>query len=106
ARLETVRFASLVRIAREAVEPVRQDHTEGVPAISPRLADPAALEDDMVEPALGELVAVRQPRMAGTDHDRGDPLGSLDHETLLRDGLVTSQAPADPARFRRLHHCT
>ena len=55
ARLEAVGLGPLVGEPGEAVEPVGQDHARGVPATSPGLPDPAALEDDVVEPALGEL---------------------------------------------------
>ena len=57
---EAVGIVAGIGPAREPHGPVRGDEAEAVPAIPPRLADPAPLQDDVVDPQARELVADRQ----------------------------------------------
>ena len=67
---EAVGVVAGVGPARESHRPVRGDEAEAVPAVSPRLADPAALQDEMVDPQARELVADRESgRPAAHDED-------------------------------------
>ncbi len=70
----------------QAIEPVelgRREQPQGIPAVTPDVADPrGAIEDDVVDAAPFQMVADREPGLPGADH--GDPvsLGRL----RLRDG--------------------
>lgn len=57
---EAVGIVARVGPTREAHGPVRGDEAEAVPAIPPRLADPAALQDDVADPEAHELMAGRK----------------------------------------------
>ena len=59
---EAVGVVAGVGPSREPHGPVRGDEAEAVPAIPPRLADPAALQDDVVDPQARELMADRTGR--------------------------------------------
>src|SRR5262249_58061230 len=70
---ERVRLGTVVLVAGEEVQRVRADDAERAPAPrSPRVAQCAALEHDMLDAALRELVARGEPGLAGSDHDCGD----------------------------------
>ena len=71
---EAVGVVAGVGPAREPHGPVRGDEAEAVPAIPPRLADPAALQDDVVDPQARELVADRQAGGPATHHQDVDTL--------------------------------
>ena len=64
---EPVRIEPVVGAARQLHGPVRGHEAEAVPAVSPRLADPAPLEDGVLDAEYGELVADREPRLAAAD---------------------------------------
>ena len=67
---EPIRIITAVTAARQPHSPVGDDQAETVPAIAPRLAHPAALEDNVFDPRMRELVADREPRLTGADdHD-------------------------------------
>jgi hypothetical protein len=66
---EPVRIGSVIGRAGELHGPVRGDDAEAVPAVAPCLRDPSALEDEVLDAALGELVAGRKPRLARADDD-------------------------------------
>jgi hypothetical protein len=54
--------------------PVRRDQTEAVPAVTPSLSHPRPLNDDVLNPESGELMADRQARLPAPDHRDPDPL--------------------------------
>src|SRR5713226_3557795 len=64
---ESVRIISAVVAARQLDRPVGDDKAEAVPAPTPCLADPAPLENDVVNALNSELVAERQPRLSSAD---------------------------------------
>ena len=66
---EPVRIVAVVGAARKPHGPVRSHETEAVPASAPRFADAPALEHDVVDARLRQLVARRQARLARTDDD-------------------------------------
>jgi hypothetical protein len=75
ARREGLGLGPCVREAGQVQRPVRRVEDEAVPPLgAPRLADPATLQHDVRDPSLGEVVARRQSRLAGADHDRVDRL--------------------------------
>ena len=57
---EAVGISARVLPSREPHAPVRRDEAEAVPPIPPRLADPGALQHDVLDPAGRELAADRQ----------------------------------------------
>jgi hypothetical protein len=68
AQHEAVGVVAVVAVARERHAPVRRHEAEAVPAVPPRLADPAALEHDVVDARLRELVADGEPGLTGSHH--------------------------------------
>ena len=72
---EAVGVAAVVGMAGELDEPVRSDQTEAVPAPPPALPHPVPLEHDMVDALVRELMADREPCLAGADNDDLDPIG-------------------------------
>ena len=70
---EAVDVSSGVGPAGQAAHPVRGQQAQGVPAFAaPPLGDPAALEHDVVDAAVGEAAADRQAGLAGADDDGVD----------------------------------
>jgi hypothetical protein len=57
---EAVGIGARILPSREPYGPVRGDEAEAIPPIAPRLADPAALQHDVLDPSGGELAADRQ----------------------------------------------
>src|SRR5262249_52341118 len=73
-----------VAVAREAAQPTRGQEPQRVPPFgTPGVGHLAALEDDMIDRASGQVVAHRQAGMTGADDDGSD---SLSH----RRGQLTS----------------
>ena len=71
-RPEAVRIVALVAVTRQPALPVRREQRERIPALgAPGVGDLAALEDDMVDRALGEPPAHGQPGLARADDDGG-----------------------------------
>ena len=69
-RQEAVRVRALVAPAGQPRHPVRRQQVQGVPALgAPALADPAAVEDDVVATGGGEQAAHGQAGVAGADDD-------------------------------------
>ena len=65
-----VGIVAVIAEARQAALPVGRQQAKRVPAFgAPRIGHLAALDDDMLDRALGEAAAHRQPSMAGADHD-------------------------------------
>jgi len=65
-----VRIVALVAMAGQPALPVRREQGERIPALgAPGVGDLAALEDDVVERALGEPPAHGQPGLARADDD-------------------------------------
>jgi hypothetical protein len=83
ARHESVRVGSVVVAVRELHGPVRRHEAEAVPAVAPRLSDPAALQDDMLDAGLRQLAARREARLACADDDNGDR--RLGHARIFSD---------------------
>jgi hypothetical protein len=87
-----VGVAAVVSMARQAAHPVRRQQAQRLPALgAPRVGDLAALDDDMVDRALRQRVAHRQPAVAAADDDDVDrkrPAGDASHD--LQDVTVTS----------------
>ena len=75
-------------VAGRAVQPER------VPAVPPVVADPlVGVEDHEGQPALGEVVAGRQARLAGADDDRVDLFVSVvRHRLTCRSARPGSEA--------------
>ena len=72
-RHEAVGIGALVAIAGQPALPVRRQQPQRVPALAPPgVGDLAALEHHVIDRALGEAAARRQPGVAGADDDRGD----------------------------------
>jgi hypothetical protein len=71
---EAVGIGARVLPCREPNGPVRRDETEAVPPIAPRLADPAALQDDVVDPQARELMADRKAGGPAPHHQDVDVL--------------------------------
>jgi hypothetical protein len=69
-RVEAVRVGTARGRTREARHGACGVQPEGAPAVlPPGLADPALLDDDVLEPALQQRPAGGQPGVAGSDHD-------------------------------------
>src|ERR1700758_2542279 len=75
---EPVGVLAGVRAARQLHRPVRRNQAEAVPAITPRLADPASVEHDVLDPEPRQLVADGEPGLARPDHDYADALHHRD----------------------------
>ena len=90
ARQESVRVGAVVGEPRELQAPVRRDEAEAVPAVTPRLTDTAALEDEMVDPKCRQLVADGEPCLAAADDGDADVLGPR-HGRSLRPELASAQ---------------
>ena len=72
-RHEAVGVVAVVAPAGQPGLPVRREQAERVPALGPpRVRHLTALEDHVVDRALGEAATHRQPGVAGPDDDRGD----------------------------------
>lgn len=70
---EPVGVRAGVAVVRQAREPAGAEESEEVPALAaPALRGPAAFEDDVVLPGLGQLAGQRETCLAGTDDDRAD----------------------------------
>jgi hypothetical protein len=65
---EPVRVITLVLEAGQLNGPVGRHETEAVPACVPRPADPAALQDHVIDPGSRQLVAQGEPGLPGSDH--------------------------------------
>ena len=74
-RHEAVRIIARVAAARELHRPVRKHETETVPASPPGLADPTALQYDVVDRCTTKLVAQRESGLASTNHHEVNGLG-------------------------------
>src|SRR2546428_12735481 len=55
---EAVGVIAVVGMAGQLHRPVRRNQAEAVPPVAPGLSDPPLLETDMLDVALGQLVAV------------------------------------------------
>ena|SRR5438132_13334034 len=64
---ESIGIISAVPAARQLDRPVRDDEAEAVPAPTPGLANPAPLENDVVNTSGRELVTQRKPSLPSTD---------------------------------------
>ena len=81
-----VRVVALIVESGQPALPVGGQQAERIPALgAPRVGHRAALEDDMVDGALGQAAAHGEPRLAGADDDGGD----LANWTGPKCGLVT-----------------
>jgi len=60
-------------VTRELDGPVRCHQAEAVPAVPPCLADPTALEDDVLDTRVRELMAHAQTCLTASDDDNVDP---------------------------------
>ena len=89
---EAVGVVARVDPAREPHGPVRGDEAEAVPAIPPRLADPAALQDDVVDAQARELMADRQA---------GGPASDDQDVDMLHGRSVRAPAPGTSRRARQ-----
>ena len=68
-----VGIRAVVAIAGQPALPVRREQPQRVPALAaPGVRDLAALEHDVIDRALGEAAARREPGVAGADDDRRD----------------------------------
>src|SRR5262249_42769148 len=65
---EPARVVAFVVPAGQLHRPIGDHQAEAVPPPTPRLTDPAAVEPDMLDACLGQLVAQRQPRLTCADH--------------------------------------
>jgi hypothetical protein len=60
-------------LAKHGVHPPRVVQPQGIPAlVAPALANPAPLQNQMLDPALGERGAGRKPSWSGAYHRAGD----------------------------------
>ena len=72
-RHEAVGIGAVVAIAGQAALPVRRQQPQRVPALAaPGVRHLAALEHDVIDRALAEAAARRQPGVPGADDDRRD----------------------------------
>ena len=71
---EAVEVIAVVGMAGQLHRPVRGDQAEALPPVAPGLSDPPLLENDVLDAELGQLVADRQARLAGADHNQPDGL--------------------------------
>ena len=104
-RHEAVGIVAVVAEAGQPALPVRREQAQRVPALGPpRVGDLAALEHHVVDRALGEAAAHRQPGVAGADDDgrgahaaapcsRGERLSCTSTVTLV--GLVMMSYTAE-----------
>src|SRR5690606_34747800 len=76
ARHVAIRIGAVILGARHTEIPVRRDERERVPAfIAPGVSGlRRAFEDDMLPPALRQVIAERQPRLPAADDDGFDVL--------------------------------
>src|ERR1700674_4959418 len=68
-RHEAVGIIAAGAAARPLDRPVGNEETEAVPAPPPGLADPAPLENDVVNTPGRELVTQRKPSLSSADYD-------------------------------------
>ena len=66
---EPVRIVARVCAAGKTNRPVRGDEAERVPASTPGLADPSALQNDVVHAGSRQLMAHGETGLPGADHD-------------------------------------
>src|SRR5438270_362765 len=71
---EAVGIIAVVGMPGQLHRPVRGDQAEALPPVAPGLSDPSLLENDVLDAELGQLVADRQARLAGADHNQPDGL--------------------------------
>src|SRR5262249_23945935 len=84
-----VGIGAVVAVTGQPALPVRRQQPQRVPALAPPgIRDLAALEDDVIDRALGEAPAGRQSRMAGADDDRRDLFSSAHDERVLSMALA------------------
>ena len=67
-RHEALGILACVARSRQAHRPVRCHEAEAVPAIAPGLTNLSALQDDVIDAVLGQLMAHRKAGLAGADH--------------------------------------
>ncbi len=72
---EPIGIAPLVVAAWELQSPVGEYQAEAVPTSPPRLAYLAALEDDMLDPCVRELVAQGETGLSCADHHNVNSFG-------------------------------
>ena len=63
-----VGVVAVVGVAGQVDGPVGGDQAEAVPASAPGLRNPSALEDDVVDARVGQLMADGQAGLPGPDH--------------------------------------
>ena len=84
-----VRIRAVVVMAGESALPVGRQQPQRVPALAPPgVRHLPALEEDVVDRALGEKPARREPSVAGPDNDRRDLLYVLTTSTVTFTGFV------------------
>src|SRR5258707_5071409 len=68
-----IRIVALIAEARQPALPVRRQQTERIPALgTPRMSHLAALQDHVIDRALGEATAHGEAGVPGPDDDGGD----------------------------------
>ena len=89
---EAVDVGPAVRPAGQPGHPVRSEQPQRVPPLAaPPLGDPAALEHDVLEPAVGQGAAHGETGLAGADDDGVD---AAHDEPLFRKAKRTGGQPA------------
>ena len=78
---EAVGVVAVVAAAGQLDRPVRRHEAERRPAVAPALADAPALQDDVLDPRAGELVAHRETCLTGADDNRLGHLPTLTRMT-------------------------
>ena len=100
ARHEPIWVRPVVVPVGQLHRPVGRDKAEAVPQAAPRLPDPAALEDDVLDSQLRQLVTRREPSLAGSD-DRdahGTPAVRARRTRSAAGCSSGSPGPASPSR--------
>ena len=91
-RHEAVGIGAFVAIAGQPALPVRRQQPQRIPALAaPGVGHLAALEHDVIDRALAEAAARRQPGVPGADDDGRDAF----------DGAAPLRLPARARRLRR-----
>ena len=102
---EAVWVAAVVCPVGQLDRPVRRDEAEAVPAVPPRLADPPAFEDDVLDPRLREHAARRQAGLPGPDDRYRDVLHSVRTSRFAEDPSPRRPAPLPRLPSRRSRSC-
>jgi hypothetical protein len=93
-RQESVRIVAAIGPAGKLDRPVRRDETEAVPAPAPGLPDHAAVQDDVIDTGVGQLVAQGESGLSGSDHRDIDVVAHLRLPTVGASWMTPASSAA------------